>query len=248
MSLARSVTTFQNAGGQIVRFTFAARKPPLGTTVVVAEAFRAAVLSALHATTGNKESFLLSGHHEDGTPDKEHRHAYYLPQPSYGGSLAEILIVSPRHRFSPDELAAMQIVKRLRWNGPSTRVHLELVDGDDHSAVQLAAAWTSLTPYVPVRRFWGTHGKHHLTPERQLAKELENLSFGGSIVSLVVEPWQEIRVRVANKGGERGLTLSRRTGFRAVFRTAEPICGPIALGHSCHFGLGQFVPLADTSR
>jgi hypothetical protein len=33
-----------------------------------------------------------------------------------------------------------------------------------------------------------------------------------------------------------------RAAYRAELRVRDPICGPVALGHSCHFGLGQFVP------
>lgn len=35
-------------------------------------------------------------------------------------------------------------------------------------------------------------------------------------------------------------------GFEIEF--AEPVCGPIALGFGCHFGLGLFLPVEPPVR
>lgn len=208
-------------------------------TVAVASAFRASALSALHAIAGTKKSFLLSGHCSDGKPDLEHRHAYYLPQVDETGGLAGLLVVTPSDRFERDEIEALRIMKGLQWNGPSTRLRLELIDDDDRSSVQLAARWVSATPYVPTRRFWGTHGKHHLTPEKQLAAELHKV--GAKPTDVMLQSWLDVSVRAAPKKNKT--PKMRRVSFRAEFRLEAPVCAPMALGHSCHFGLGQFVPM-----
>lgn len=243
MSLLKSATEFTQPTGQIVRFTFTRGRPLVRSTVAVAEAFRATVLSAFHAVTGSKDSFLLTGHQSDGQPDKGHRHAYYLPQPAADGALVGIVVVSPHLRFSGDEIEALSIIKALRWNGPSAKISLELADADDHSFQQLASRWISATPYVPLRRFWGTHGKHHLTPEKQLRQELEQVQ-NRRPCEVRLARWGDIRVRLARRVANGKLSVPFRLAFLGEFQTEKPICGPIALGHSAHFGLGLFVPAA----
>ncbi len=218
-------------------------RPPLCAIVRVAEAFRAAALSAFHATTGSKESFLLSGHLPNGSADTQHRHAYYLPQPTNDVTLGGIIVVSPYCRFSEEELATFHVVKAIRWNGPSTTLRLELIDLDDQSWNRVACRWVSATPYVPIRRFWGTHGKHHLTPERQLDSEVKTRVPTCSLTEISLASWCECHVRASATGNrDRSGNAIRRDGYRARFHVDQPICGPVAIGHSCHFGLGQFVP------
>jgi CRISPR-associated protein Csb2 len=243
MSLLKPATEFTQPSGQIVRFTFAQGRPPVRSTVAVAEAFRAAALSAFHATTGSKDSFLLTGHQPDGQPDRGHHHAFYLPQPAADGAIVGIVLVSPHLRFSKEEIEALRIVKALQWNGPSTRIFLELADTDDQCFRQLATRWISATPYVPLRQFWGTHGKRHLLPENQLCQELEQVPNCKPREVRIVR-WGDIRVRIAKHCAINRLSPSRRLAFTVEFQTEKPICGPLVLGHSCHFGLGQFVPVA----
>ena len=166
MSLSKPTELLGKNVGQVVRLSFSGRLPGMSATVPVAEAFRAAVLSALHAG-GGERSFLLSGHRADGSPDRSHQHAYYLPQTDTNGRIAEMIVSSPCDKFSKEELAAIQRISHLAWDGPSTKLHVEVVDTDDRSFVRVATRWISLTPYVPPRRFWGTHGKRHLVPEQQ---------------------------------------------------------------------------------
>jgi CRISPR-associated protein Csb2 len=243
MGLVKPPSAIAKSTGQIIRYAITGKHPPLAATVAVAEAFRSAVLSAFHALTGSKESFLLSGHHSDGKPDGEHRHAYYLPQPDGAGRIREMLVVSPFDRFSQEELVALQTVRAIRWNGPSAMAHLELLDSDDWGAVKLASRWVSLTPYVPTRRFWGTHGKHHLTPDRQLVVEIKRVLPECIVEDVKLMQCIDIRIRVAsNSKTKLPDSPVRRGAYSVEFRTQQPLCAPIALGHSCHFGLGQFLP------
>lgn len=242
MSLIKLADELQNPTGQIVRYALRGPHPPIAATVAVAAAFRSAVLSSLHATTGSKESFVLSGHHPDGKPDKEHRHAYYLPQPDETGRIRELLVVSPFDRFIPEELTALQTVQALQWNGPSTKTRIELLESNDRSTIRLARRWVSLTPYVPSRRFWGTHGKHHLTPDKQVSSELKRVIPQSAIEEVKLTPWSDVRVRVAPSSmANCPDTPARRLAYGVEFTVVAPLCAPIALGHTCHFGLGQFV-------
>jgi CRISPR-associated protein Csb2 len=238
VSLLRTADELEHPNGQIVRYVFDAQQPPLPAIVPVADAFRTAVLSALRGA----HSFLLSGRCADGSPDLEHRHAYYLPQPDDSGRLVGLLVVSPRDRFNEQELCALRAATTLRWNGQRARLRVQMIDADDGTCATVATRWTSVTPYVPMRRFWGTSGKHHLTPERQLASELRRLK--RVPVDVTIHAWCDVRVRVpsaAKRAG--GFVVTRRKSFRVTFRADQPILAPIALGHSCHFGLGQFVPM-----
>jgi CRISPR-associated protein Csb2 len=244
MSLIKPANELENPTGQVIRYAFIGRQPLVAATVAVSEAFRSAVLSALHATTGSQDSFLLSGHHADATPDSEHRHAYYLPRPDSTGRIRELAVVSPWNRFSQEELIALKTVQVIQWNGPSTKTRLELLDGDDHSVVQLACRWVSLTPYVPLRRFWGKHGKHHLTPDKQIVTEITRVMPECVVEELKLGPQSNVQVRVASSSSERSANSPAcRLAFFVEFRSRHPVCGPLALGHSSHFGLGQFVPV-----
>jgi CRISPR-associated protein Csb2 len=118
-----------------------------------------------------------------------------------------------------------------------------------------SAEWESATPFVvtryPKRR--GTkrdRPEDHATPRafarRVLRQELERRADLPPIVSIDDSDWigpHRLRAiqfkRFRSKPGDDG---GRRPagGFRITF--AEPIRGPLCLGHSCHFGLGLFVP------
>jgi CRISPR-associated protein Csb2 len=245
MSLARPAEILMSARGQIMCFLLTgSHLPPLDMTVRVAMAFRSAALAAFHLVAGNRESFLLSGHQPDGRPDLGHRHGFYLPTPDQNGRLATVRIVSPFQRFSPEETEALKLVRVLRWNGPATKLNVELSDEDDFSWNQVAAEWSTLTPYVPPRRFYGTHGKHHLLPGKQLIEELRGLVAGDYQVVEIhrVAEWQ-VQVRLA-RGNDAVKRPLRRQGWCVRFRSSRPLCGPVVLGHSAHFGLGQFRPVS----
>lgn len=245
MSLVSGTSQLQDGLGQIVRFSFVDKRPPLQATVAVANAFRSAALAALHSNARNHHSFLLSGRNEDGALDREHKHAYYLPEPALddSASVAGLLVAAPVSKFSEEEITALRAVTRLKWNGPSTAVSLDFIGIDDGTVATVASRWTSSTPYVPLRRFWGTHGKRHLTPDKQFAAELRDHPIAAEILSLDVRPWIEVRVRVPPSAID--VQPSKRQGFCITFTARTPLCGPIALGHSCHFGLGQFKPIAE---
>lgn len=248
MTLARQTDIRNGHRGQIVHFAFANKKPPLAATVAIADAFRAAALSAFHVKIGGNDSFLLSGHNADGTPDKENRHAFYLPIPDTDGTstLSGILVASPVVRFSEEEVAALCAITTVRWNGPSTKLNVELVDIDDQSVETLARRWESTTPYVPMRQYWGTHGKRHLVPEKQLAAELQRAGVPDTTI-VEIDAWCKMRIRLKPPSLTcTGSHPALRLGFRVVLSTSMPILGPIALGHSSHFGLGQFRPKLST--
>ncbi len=224
-------------------FTFKAhRLPPIQACVRVSNAFRQCALAAYQTVTGSRESFLLSGHGGDGEPDQEHRHAYYLPI-SDGRTLINGLVVAlPEARYVDDELRALKLIRAIRWNGPNTHLSVEMVGDADDAVRQIASNWTTVTPYVPLKRYWGTHGKWHLSPDRQLAAEFESRIGVRCEVQGVTAVRERVFVRVGSRSRNGPLPVPTRCAFGVRIRTAEPIRGPLVLGHSAHFGLGQFVP------
>lgn len=244
MSLIRPASNLQSPDGQIVRYALTGSFPSISATVALSEAFRGAALAAFHAISETQNSFLLSGHLPNGRYDTEHRHAYYLPKADSDDRIYELLVVSPRDRFSEHELEALMSVKNLRWNGPSARASLELLDTDDHCDIKLASHWISVTPYVPPRRYWGTPGKHHLTPDKQLLAEITAVCVDYKAHDIKLKRWGEVNVRVAPRSTTAlGNSRMRRTAFQVELTMRHPVCGPIALGHSSHFGLGLFAPV-----
>lgn len=246
MSLARPAEALTNFDGQILRFSLSGfRLPPLKATVRVAETFRSAALAAFQVVAGHRESFLLSGHNQDGKPGYGHRHGFYLPVPDEKGRLVAVYLVSRDQRFPREEMEALRLIRVLQWDGPATRLNVELSDEDDGSLNQVSAEWSTLTPYVPPRRFYGTHGKHHLIPEKQVVEELARLVPGSyKVVQIRQVPEWQLEVRVAN-GKDSARHSVRRQGFSVRFTSASPLCGPVVLGHSTHFGLGQFRPVPE---
>jgi CRISPR-associated protein Csb2 len=139
---------------------------------------------------------------------------------------------------------------------------------DDYHPGPLRASrvWESSTPYIATR-YAKTRGQDRIdlsSPEAcarflrddlvaQCADVRPDLSGEGTSVVTIEPLWDENHVfkiagkwrpiqfqRFRRKAGDDG---GRRLAgaFRLIFR--NPVSGPIALGHSSHFGLGQFGPV-----
>lgn len=139
---------------------------------------------------------------------------------------------------------------------------------DEYAPGPLRASkiWASSTPYIATR-YAKTRGKDRIdlfSPEArerflrndlvaQLADVRPDLSCEGIPVVTIEPLWDENHMfkiagqwrliqfqRFRHKSGDDG---GRRLAgaFRLIF--SNPMQGPIALGHSSHFGLGQFVPV-----
>lgn len=247
MALASPPSALLEKKAQILRFSLCDRRMPSKEFIVAtADAFRSAALGAYGSFGDNGTSFVLSGRYADGTPDREHGHAFYLPEVDDEDRVVGIRVVSPRSPFAERELSALQFVKSLACPG-SRAVAVILVDDCDDSLVKVASEWRSVTPYVPPRAHY--HGKPKLAPELQLAQELRR-DVAGEIDVLQVQLAPVGRVAIRNAPGAAAPVPQAmyRTGYHVCFRTSKPICGPVVLGHSAHFGLGQFQPAANRTH
>jgi CRISPR-associated protein Csb2 len=213
------------------------------------------------------------GKDEQAQPRTNHQHAFFLPADEDGdGRIDHITVFAPMG-FNTLERQALD---RLRQIGPkASRVasapgvdplHLLLIglgkecDFLRTPLLEESTVWTSATPFV-VTRYPKLRGTKRDSPEdyasphdfarHVLRQELQRRSDLPPIVSIDDEeligihrlrPIQFKRFRSKNSddGGRRCAG-----GFRITF--AAPVRGPLCLGHSCHFGLGLFLPSSPSA-
>lgn len=136
-----------------------------------------------------------------------------------------------------------------------------------------AKVWESVTPFVPPLHFYrGSKANPKFnaaaSPEKQLFDCLKNAGLEKSVFIERITPtaqhgnWDIVRVDVGNavaaEGFANGVLAAvhqnggtpanareiRRVGFFFRLTFGEPVSLPRpAFGHSCHFGLGLFVPV-----
>lgn len=200
------------------------------------------------------------GKDANGRPSKGHQHAFFLPADEDGdGRLDHVTVYAPMG-FNALEREAFSKLRRLVF-GDGEPLRLLLVGvgspGEFRSPLfDTSCAWSSATPFV-VTRYPKRRGTKRDRPEdyasprdfagRVLDQELaradrhlpavERIEPEDRIGRHQLRPIQFRRFR--DKRGDDG---GRRPagGFRVTF--AGPVAGPLCLGHSCHFGLGLFVP------
>ena len=254
--------------------------PLLTDTILVAEVFRHELLKRFQRHRYRQEygrvdkpykekfrSEVLSGKDVAGVFLREHRHAFYLPT-AEGQDPRWIthVTVAATAGFGPDEVAALNSLRALKWDseGPELRVQLVgLGTRTDFRAPLLgeSTVWTSATPFVVTRypKLRGTKrdqpadyaSPRHFT-RYILKQELERRSDLPPIEAIEEEEclgpeglrlisFKRFRRKAGDDGGRRPAG-----GFRIAFQ--GPVQGPLCLGHSCHFGLGMFLPSPGSQR
>lgn len=207
----------------------------------------------------------------DPLTDHLHSHAYYLPSDDDGDGRLDHLTIFARAGFGRDERRAIDGLRefKLSWSGderyPIRVLLLSLSTHDEYARgpQRVSRTWVSATPYIAAR-YAKTRGREGIDlnslGERsaflmadlrdQLAVAFPNLPSGGTAV-VEIEPllesgtfkvarrWRPIQFRrFRSKPGDDG---GRRLAGAFRLQFAENVRGPIAFGHSCHFGMGLFV-------
>lgn len=209
----------------------------------------------------------FSGKDEDGKPLRGHQHVFYLPADEDGDGFLDHLNICLRPAagappaaltgFSESESRALEGLQQL-WGVTDDPLQLVLLYlGTLQPQLPLGgmlrggSVWESLTPYMLPRHPKPAHdgsGWKSDSPEQQLRRELAE-RFGKHIATNTqIEhleryqrgghtwSWQAFRRwRTA-----RGQPPPYRVGLGARLTLPVHVTGPIALGYSCHFGLGQF--------
>jgi CRISPR-associated protein Csb2 len=248
---------------EIARFRIGGeRRPRVEDSIRVGDALRRALMSGR-----GRPPIEFSGHDTEGPlrADSAHGHAFFLAEDFDADGLIDHLVVSCRQGFSDDAVSRLRHLGWLRWSsslaqkvGSQTRdllsVELEAIGKPETLAGKCtllgpSRVWSSLTPYL---RPW------HIK-QRDRAAGDDALS-AGQICREYSLRWPDMpppsveRLLSLDGAGRKGhwhtlafirtdrdrLASPRYGGFFRL-RFEHPISGPIALGHSAHFGLGLFI-------
>lgn len=107
-----------------------------------------------------------------------------------------------------------------------------------HHILGRSKIWQSLTPLV-LPRYRKKNGRNTL--EGQITEELTSRGFA-TPESIEVLREESIDFRHFIRTRRDGSRPPEDYGYAIRLTFAVPVTGPIALGHSSHFGLGLFVP------
>ena len=253
----------------VARFALdAAVLPLLEETLPLAEQARRALMGLYGAVaasgSGSAQSEALAGKDATGRRLDGHRHAFYLPADEDNDGRLDHLTVFAEMGFGAEEVRALDRLRTLRF-GEGSALRLLLVglgSVTDFNTPLLARStiWESSTPFV-VTRYPKARGTRRDPPELLdrrngaafcrvvLAEELARWCAARRIglpvaVEALAEEWlsgrrvrplafERTRWKEGDDGGRRSCGL-----FRVHF--GEEVAGPMCLGQSCHFGLGQF--------
>jgi len=198
----------------------------------------------------------MVGKGADNKPLQGHRHAEFLAWWE-NGLPTRLLVWRAGRLFDEDEqVAILRAAKRdVSWaaaGADASEWKVRLVPLDvavppppGFDGVR-ASTWESLTPYVPPR--------HHLRGGKQ--RELEALplqirrelgergiprSDEVQVVEFGLPEW--VAVHIPRRRDTPRAFLGNRRGYRLRLSFAEPVAGPVRLGHSSTFGLGLFRPI-----
>ena len=202
-----------------------------------------------------------------GRPRTGHEHAFFLPTDEDGDGRLDHVTLFAAMGFNDLERKAIGALRRLTF-GNREAVAVALIGGCDNSLSSFifhpsslilpATVWISATPFVATRypKLRGTkrdRPEDYATPRdfarhvlrQELARrpdlpefvaidDVDVMGAGG----LRPNEFERFRNKQGDDGGRRPAGA-----FRITF--AAPFGGPLCLGHSCHFGLGLFLPAAE---
>ena len=235
--------------------------PPVASWTRLTERFRGIVLSQIakhitgdwkarfaHLSDDEKAEFsLMTGKVATGAPLEGHRHARFFLLPDQNGKPTR-LVCYRSEPFTEIEYHAFQAASELlipwEFGNPDWLLRLVPLPPETALPFKLTAEsriWRAITPYVPSRHILGRNGKpkpgHSV--ELQISAELADL--GLPVAQVEVDGKSSGWVKVHNPKNSRQTNAMKR-GYNATITFVQAAGGPLALGHSSHFGLGLFVP------
>jgi CRISPR-associated protein Csb2 len=216
------------------------------------------------ATAEHFASRMFSGKDESGRPLRDdHDHAFYLPTDEDGDGRLDHLTVFAPGGFPADEVRALDALRWLRCGDLDLSLLLVGLGQEAefrHTGILgLATAWISASPFLVTRHmkrrgqkrdpreFFETPSGRAGFVTQVLREELERRGLHQE--GIKIEPLESVGTHhrprpiefclCRRKPGDDGPNRPRGM-FRLRF--PRPVSGPIALGYSCHFGLGLFLP------
>lgn len=260
---------------RVIQFAIGTRvSPPRKAVVVLTQRFRGRVIREFLAGSWRRADAarraaarLLTGKEADGSPLRDHRH----PHARFGiffdhetGKAARLLVWRDQP-FSDDEQRAMlkaaEHELQLSFGRAGARdpwtvrlVPLDsLVPPPAGFGDRAYSCWKTATPYVPPRHVYDRKDrlKAGESPEEQLQAELGRQGYDTAGLMIRVDDlgpeWTRVHAPRRNRDDP---TNTERRGYHVWLAFDAPVRGPIALGHSSHFGIGLFIGVDDahTSR
>jgi CRISPR-associated protein Csb2 len=243
--------------------------PPTDRWICVAERFRGRVIRSMAARMSGAprahygslsaaqkdELVLLTGKEATGTTVKGHSHAYFLLRPDAEGNPTRLIVWRRGEPFTAPEVDAMLEASGVpvAWESGATDWKLRLVPLPERTALPPrfsgpSRVWSSVTPFVPPagRRRFRENGR--LRPGETVERVAKRLLEAGGWPAperVVVDPDKTVWVRLHETRERRFAREQTRTplvrpGFHLLVEFGAPVTGPIIVGDSSHFGLGQF--------
>lgn len=254
----------------VVRFVLTGSMlPEVTETLRWGDLVRRSVMAQYGRQNEGRSTPTLSGKDISGKPLQGHRHAFYIPIDEDGDGLLDYLTIWAPSGFSIPELQAIEGVRSLNPGKGHHPIRLESLGHGtvaDFAAVcpwllGKSRHWHSLTPYVLTRHIKYRGPKDKLGrrrimdgPEEQIEREV-NLRWpeGPRLIRATEVTGPEdprlapLKVGISRsrlpseflRKRQRGSSGGKACNF--VLEFEEPMTGPIALGHGCHYGLGLFV-------
>lgn len=238
-----------------VRFSvLQAGLPPQTDSLIYTDLLRQGALSKLGGLREERARTQLGGRTDDNKPMAGHGHAHYLPLIT--DRRVSGLVIWVPNALPDDELKALTSVDRLYSNvNPNWRLILRVagIGTPAQVAPELVArppatVWRSVTPFTPA-----LYPKRNATwldyIRTEVANELRNRGLPKlRAVTLLDEewqPWRRYRPSARMRHDTRQGQATRPSVFLRIV-LADPVPGPLALGHLSHFGLGLFGPQRAT--
>lgn len=224
--------------------------PPQTDSLVYTDLLRQGALSKLGGGRPERTRTQLGGRTTDDKPMEGHGHAHYLPLIT-DRRLSGLVVWVP-NELPDDEMKALTTVDRLYTPAnPDWRLTIRVAGIGTPGQVapelvsrQPATFWRSVTPFTP-SRYPKRHANQLDYLHTEVANELRNrgLPSLGAVTVLDEEwqPWRRYRPSARMRRDTRQGQATRASAFLRI-ELARPTCGPLALGHLGHFGLGLFVP------
>lgn len=235
-----------------VRFSvLQAGLPPQTDALIYTDLLRQGALSRLGRLPEERALTQLGGRTANGEAMKGHGHAHYLPLFTPDRRLTGLVVWTPAG-LPEDELKALTDVHQLYSPiNPDWRLTVRVagIGTPDQSAPEMTArrpatTWRSVTPFTP-SRYPKRNADWPAFLHAEVARELgsRGLPAPRSVTLLDGEwqPWRRYRPSARMRRDTRQGQAVRPSAFLRL-ELAEPVPGPLALGHLSHFGLGLFAP------
>jgi CRISPR-associated protein Csb2 len=240
---------------QVVQFAIGGRVfPPLPFWIRITERFRVRVIHTLKKRNGDSYDglSLFTGKNIDGSVLAGHSHAAFFLVPDSRGNPSR-LICWRKEPFSDEEQTALLDAAELpiAWDFKSDDWKLRLVPlpgetplAKSQDIFAESRVWESLTPFVPLLHVIDRRGK----PKKgyEIETQIKNMLIERGIPAPTAiddlsdgVAWVKVHRPRRSRDGQ---TNDDKRAFRIRLTFAEPISGPLFIGHSCHFGLGLFGP------